>query len=52
VLEVEDYPTLIAKLGKLPVNATWQARMAQQLKVAHDYSEGGADALLPVVWQL
>jgi L-rhamnose mutarotase len=52
VLEVEDYPALIAELGKLPVNTSWQARMADLLEVAHDYSAGGADAPLPVVWQL
>lgn len=52
MLEVEDCPKLIAELGKLPVNATWQARMAQQLEVTHDCSLGGADAPLPVVWQL
>ena len=52
VLEVEDYPQLIAELGKLPVNAAWQARMAPLLEVAHDYSDGAADAPLPVVWQL
>ena len=52
LLEVEDYAALIAELGKLPVNTAWQARMADLLEVAHDYSSGGADAPLPVVWQL
>ncbi|MEZ0070156.1 L-rhamnose mutarotase [Streptacidiphilus sp. MAP12-20] len=52
LLEVEDYPLLIAELGKLPVNTAWQARMGELLEVAHDYSAGGADAPLPVVWQL
>lgn len=33
-------------------DVVWQARMASLLDVAHDYSAGGADASLPVVWQL
>ena len=36
----------------LPVNIAWQARMGELLAVAHDYSADGADASLPVVWQL
>ncbi|MDX3231772.1 L-rhamnose mutarotase [Streptomyces sp. ME19-01-6] len=52
VLEVEDYPAMIAGLEKLPVNITWQARMAELLDVVHDYSADGADASLPVVWAL
>ena len=52
LLEVDDYPRLIAELSKLPINTSWQARMAELLDVAHDYSAGGADAPLPVVWQL
>lgn len=52
VLEVEDYPAMIAELEKLPVNIAWQARMAELLDVAHDYSDEGADAGLPVVWEL
>ncbi|MEY9871689.1 L-rhamnose mutarotase [Streptacidiphilus sp. MAP12-33] len=52
VLEVDDYARLIAALGELPVNVAWQSRMAKLLDVAHDYSAGGADAPLPVVWQL
>ncbi|MFJ1709765.1 L-rhamnose mutarotase [Kitasatospora sp. NPDC088346] len=51
-LEVEDYPTLIAELGKLPVNTAWQKRMGELLEVPHDYSAGGAGAPLPVVWHL
>jgi len=39
-------------LGRLPVNAAWQNRMAGLLEVAHDYSADGADAPLPVVWEL
>jgi L-rhamnose mutarotase len=52
VLEVEDYPAMIAALEKLPVNIAWQARMTELLEVVHDYSAEGADASLPVVWEL
>ena len=52
VLECEDYGRLLAELEKLPVNVAWQARMAELLAVAHDYSDEGADAGLPVVWEL
>ena len=34
VLECEDYGRLLAELEKLPVNVTWQARMAELLDVA------------------
>ena len=52
VLECEDYGRLLAELEKLPVNVTWQARMGGLLEVVHDYSGEGADAGLPVVWEL
>lgn len=52
VLEVPDYGAVIAELEKLPVNIAWQARMGELPAVAHDYSADGADASLPVVWQL
>ncbi|MFG3027921.1 L-rhamnose mutarotase [Streptomyces sp. NPDC048253] len=52
VLECEDYPRLLAELEKLPVNVVWQARMAELLDVVHDYSDEGAGAGLPVVWEL
>ncbi|MEV3971401.1 L-rhamnose mutarotase [Streptomyces sp. NPDC050698] len=52
LLEVEDYLAMIAALEELPVNIAWQARMAELLDVVHDYSADGADASLPVVWQL
>ncbi|MEU0407598.1 L-rhamnose mutarotase [Streptomyces griseorubiginosus] len=52
VLECEDYGRLLAALEKLPVNVTWQARMAELLDVVHDYSDEGASAGLPVVWEL
>ncbi|MDT0469544.1 L-rhamnose mutarotase [Streptomyces gibsoniae] len=52
VLECEDYRRLLAELERLPVNIAWQARMAQLLDVVHDYSSDGAEASLPVVWEL
>nr|WSY49789.1 L-rhamnose mutarotase [Streptomyces sp. NBC_00886] len=52
VLECADYARLLAELDQLPVNVAWQARMAQLLDAVHDYSGEGADAALPVVWEL
>ena len=52
VIDCEDYAGLLAALAPNPVNAAWQARMGGLLEVVHDYSEGGADAGLPVVWEL
>lgn len=52
LLDCEDYARLLAHLEELPVNVEWQARMADLLEVVHDYSGAGADAGLPVVWQL
>ncbi|MFG2120311.1 L-rhamnose mutarotase [Streptomyces sp. NPDC048710] len=52
LLECEDYGRLLAALEELPVNVAWQARMAELLDVVHDYSQGGADARLSVVWEL
>ncbi|MCX5208909.1 MULTISPECIES: L-rhamnose mutarotase [Kitasatospora] len=52
LLECEDYARLLAELEHLPVNITWQARMDGLLDVVHDYSQAGASAGLPVVWQL
>ncbi|MGW4565714.1 L-rhamnose mutarotase [Streptomyces sp. NPDC004561] len=52
LVECEDYGRLLAELEKLPVNVAWQARMSELLDVVHDYSPGGADAGLPVVWEL
>jgi L-rhamnose mutarotase len=51
VIDCDDYRGMLAKLERLPVNVTWQARMAELLDVVHDYC-GVADAELPVVWQL
>jgi len=52
VIDCEDYAALLAYLSAQPVNTAWQARMAELLDVAHDYSAAGADATLPVVWRL
>jgi len=52
VIDCADYASLLAYLDAQPVNATWQARMAELLEVVHDYSADGAAAALPVVWQL
>jgi L-rhamnose mutarotase len=52
LIECADYPSLLASLRGLPVNIAWQARMADLLDVAHDYSADGAEAGLPVVWEL
>ena len=52
VIECEDYTALLAYLNAQPVNAAWQARMAELLDVVHDYSAGGAAAALPVAWEL
>ncbi|MFJ6894839.1 L-rhamnose mutarotase [Streptomyces hokutonensis] len=52
VLECADYARLLAELDQLPVNVAWQAHMAQLLDVVHDYTSEGADAGLPVVWEL
>ncbi|MFI2346360.1 L-rhamnose mutarotase [Streptomyces sp. NPDC019443] len=52
LLDCADYAQLLAALEKLPVNIAWQARMAELLDVVHDYSADGAEAGLPVVWEL
>nr|WP_202455796.1 L-rhamnose mutarotase [Streptomyces sp. SID8367] len=52
VLDCADYSRLLAALDRLPVNIAWQARMGELLDVVHDYSAEGADAGLPVVWEL
>jgi L-rhamnose mutarotase len=52
VIDCASYPALLAELENLPGNIVWQARMAELLDVAHDYSAAGAGAGLPVVWQL
>jgi L-rhamnose mutarotase len=52
VIDCEDYAALLSHLSAQPVNTAWQARMAELLDVVHDYSASGADAALPVVWEL
>ncbi|MDQ8705047.1 L-rhamnose mutarotase [Streptomyces sp. LHD-70] len=52
LIDCQDYARLIAELEHLPVNVTWQARMAELLDVTHNYSAEGADAGLPAVWNL
>ncbi|MFI6059684.1 L-rhamnose mutarotase [Streptomyces sp. NPDC051286] len=52
VIECEDYARLLAELEQLPVNVAWQARMDELLDVTHDYSSDGAEAGLPVAWEL
>jgi L-rhamnose mutarotase len=52
VIDCASYSALLAELENLPVNVAWQARMAELLDVIHDYSGAGAEASLPVVWQL
>jgi L-rhamnose mutarotase len=52
LIECEDYSALLASLEQLPVNVVWQARMAELLDVAHDYSAAGGGAGLPEVWRL
>ncbi|WP_371631293.1 L-rhamnose mutarotase [Streptomyces sp. NBC_00341] len=52
VIECEDYARLLAELEELPVNVAWQARMDELLDVTHDYSSDGAEAGLPVAWEL
>ncbi|WP_328666558.1 L-rhamnose mutarotase [Streptomyces sp. NBC_00322] len=52
LIDCADYGHLLAELENLPVNIAWQARMAELLDVVHDYSADGADAGLPVVWEL
>jgi L-rhamnose mutarotase len=52
LIECTDYAEMLASLDKSPVNRAWQARMAELLETAHDYSADGAGAVLPAVWQL
>lgn len=52
VIECDDYARLLAELEHLPVNVTWQARMAELLDVVHDFTDEGSSAGLPVVWEL
>ena len=50
LVECEDYQAMRAALRVHPANVAWQARMAELLEVADDYS--GGDTGLAQVWQL
>ena len=52
VIDCDDYASLLATLEPLPVNISWQERMATMQAVTHDYSAAGAAAGLPVMWHL
>ena len=52
VIDCADYTAMLTSLAANPVNAIWQAQMAELLDTPHDYSAAGGDAMLPVVWQL
>ena len=52
VIDCADYQAMLTALRDSPVNAAWQARMAELLDTPHDYSAAGGGAGLPVVWQL
>src|SRR5689334_8944502 len=52
VIDRADHDAMLAALNASPVNAAWQARMAELLGTPHDYSAAGGDAALPVVWPL
>ncbi|MFC7615650.1 L-rhamnose mutarotase [Actinokineospora soli] len=50
VVEVDDYRAMRKALADHPANVPWQARMAELLDVADDYS--GDDSGLRKVWEL
>jgi L-rhamnose mutarotase len=52
VIDCADYAAMLAALSASPVNAGWQARMAELLDTPHDYSAAGGEAALPIVWRL
>jgi L-rhamnose mutarotase len=52
VIDCADYAALLAALAEHKVNVAWQARMAELLDTVHDYSDDGAAAALPLMWQL
>jgi L-rhamnose mutarotase len=52
-IECDDYPALLARLGREPANTAWHARMSGLLEAAADFSAGeGATDTLPLVWEL
>jgi L-rhamnose mutarotase len=44
-IECDDYERGIAELASDPINARWQAEMAQFTEVAHDYSGESSDRM-------
>ncbi|MFF3228949.1 L-rhamnose mutarotase [Nocardia suismassiliense] len=52
VIDCAAYDLLLGRLAELPVNVAWQSRINEYLDGTHDYSATGADAALPVVWEL
>lgn len=52
LIDCEDYACLLSALEPLEVNAGWQLRMSGMQEISHEYSPAGADAGLPVVWNL
>src|SRR5579875_2473586 len=52
MIECDDYEAMLARLEALPANVAWQERMGELLETAHDYSDSGARAILPTIWDL
>lgn len=52
VIDCAAYDLLLARLAELPANVAWQLRINELLEASHDYTAPGADAALPVVWEL
>ncbi len=52
LIDCTDYAAALGYLNSHPANVAWQAHMAELLETGHDYSAGGNNAALPVVWQL
>ncbi|KAA2262394.1 L-rhamnose mutarotase [Solihabitans fulvus] len=50
LVECEDYQAMRGHLRDHPANIPWQARMAELLEVADDYS--GAEPEVKLVWTL
>jgi L-rhamnose mutarotase len=52
VIECNDYAALVASLGDAAIQRTWAVRMANLVEKVHDGGPEGADAELPVIWEL
>lgn len=52
LIDCEDYACLLSALAPLEINARWQLRMSGMQDISHQYGPAGADAGLPVVWDL